>query len=81
MRFQHIFHEAFSEMQTSAPKTLIFITVEKADQIASLSKILAFKKQIKIDLPERADRKRIIEGLVPVQLKENIDMLEVAKYL
>lgn len=32
-------------------------------------------------MPERADRKRILEALMPDEITEAVDMLEVAKYL
>lgn len=47
----------------------------------TLTDILSLKSQVKINLPERADRKLILEALVPKHALETVDMLEVAKYL
>jgi len=60
---------------------MLFLTVDKQEKIASLSKLLQLKRQVRIDLPERLDRKLILEALVPACIKSNIDMFEIAKYL
>ena len=49
--------------------------------MASLTKLLQLKRQARIDLPERADRKRILEALMPSHVLDSVDMLEIAKYL
>ena len=49
--------------------------------MASLTKLLQLKRQARIDLPERADRKRILEALMPSHVLASVDMLEIAKYL
>ena len=87
MRFQHVFQQALDEMQAkcssggSSRAPIIFISAEKADELASLTKLLQLKRQARIDLPERADRKRILEALMPSHVLDSVDMLEIAKYL
>jgi len=49
--------------------------------MAPLAKLLQLKQSLRIDLPERLDRKRILEALLPAKVTAAIDMLEVAKYL
>ena len=60
---------------------IIVITAERAENLASLTKLLQLTGQVKIELPERADRKRILEALMPKHISESIDMLEISKYL
>lgn len=60
---------------------MIFLTVDKAEKMAPLAKLLQLKQSLRIDLPERLDRKRILEALLPAKVTAAIDMLEVAKYL
>ena len=81
MRFKHIYDQAIDEIRAKSRKIIIFITAEKPDTLTSLTNLLQFKKQIKIELPERADRRRILDSLVPKHVSESVDMLEMAKYL
>ena len=81
MRFKNIFEQAYADMRATAGKTIVFITAEKADNLSTLSTLLQFKKQIKVELPERGDRKRMLESLVPQHIADSVDLLEVAKYL
>ena len=73
--------QAKSSSGGSVRAPIIFISAEKADDLASLTKLLQLKRQVKIDLPERADRKRVLEALMPSHILDSVDMLEIAKYL
>ena len=68
-------------LERQSSPILLVISVDKAEKISPLSKLLQLKKQVRIELPERLDRKLILEDLVPKRLLDSIDMLEIAKYL
>ena len=83
MRFAQVLSEALTEMRakTAATDIVIVISIEKADELDAFGGGLSLKHRVKLDLPERLDRKLIMEPLLPPAFAARVDLLEVSKYL